>query len=101
MTKSTLQEPRGERARRESFSSAAQIEAADRLAELLIVAFGQCELADRPLTELQKIDLLSVALAAFDGYRAELESRLSFEQALIELHRGGNGNGARPARAAS
>ena len=92
----------GERARREAFSSTAQIEAADRLAEMLIVAFGECELAGRPLTELQKIDLLTTALAAFDGYRAELEGRLSFEQTLIDLHTDGReANGARRSRAAS
>ena len=83
----------------EAFSSTAQIEAADRLAETLIVAFGQCEQAGRPLTELQKTDLLSVALAAFDGYRAELESRLAFERTLVELRRSGDeANGPRSSR---
>jgi hypothetical protein len=85
----------------ESVSSASQIEAADRLAETLVVAFGQCEMAGRPLTELQKIDILSSALAVFDGYRAELESRLSFEQTLLEFRRGANGTGTRRSGAAS
>lgn len=99
MRKSPLHQPTGPTP--ESVSSASQIEAADRLAETLVVAFAQCETAGRPLTELQMIDILSSALAVFDGYRAELESRLSFEQTLVELRPGANGNGVWRSGAAS
>lgn len=106
MTRAGLEPARrmsGERARRETFSSAAQIGAAERLADTLIVVFGQCEEAGRPLTDLQKIDILSSALLAFDGYRAELEGQLSFEQILRELAgNDGEANGERRrSRAAS
>ncbi len=73
--------------RREAFSSTAQIAAAERLAEALVVGFGTCELEGRPLTELQKIDLLMTALAAFDGLQAELESQLRLQRALVEMGR--------------
>jgi hypothetical protein len=85
-----------ERARREAFASTAQVEAAERMADALIVAFAKCELAGRPLSELQKIDILSIALASFDGYRAELADQLCLEQILAGLGRAGNGAAAAP-----
>jgi hypothetical protein len=89
-------------AQRKALSSTAQIAAAERLAETLVVAFGQCDEAGRPLTDLQKIDILSTAFAAFDGYRAELERQLRFEQVLVELGRGCSETaGARQWRTAS
>ena len=72
-------------ARDGAFSSTATTAAATRLAEILIAGFGRCELEGRPLSELERVDLLATALSAFDGHGAELERRLRTEQALLEL----------------
>jgi hypothetical protein len=68
----------------EAFSSSAQIEAADRLAETLIVAFGQC--GSKPAGRYRAPeDGPTVGRAR--GIRrlgVELESRLSFETGLDE-----------------
>lgn len=62
--------------RREAVASLAQVAAAERLADVLITAFAQCDEAGRALTDLQKIDLLVSAFAGFDGFGGDLESLL-------------------------
>jgi hypothetical protein len=52
-----------------TLKSIAEVAAAGRVAETLVVGFERCELEGRPLTELQKTDLLATALAVFDGHR--------------------------------
>ena len=87
MTAHTQQLHRSSEIRPEAFSSTAQLAAASRLAQVLIVGFETAELADRPLTELQKIDLLATALAAFDGHQADLDAQLELEEALLDAGR--------------
>lgn len=82
----------GSRTRRDaahpdSSVSSAQVGAANRPAEILVVGFENAELHDRPLTELQKIDILSAALAIFDGHRQEIETQLELEEALLDAGR--------------
>lgn len=77
----------GGRRRADACGDHAEIAAAGRLAEILIVGFGKCELAGRPLSELQQIDLLATALTVFDGYRDEVEGHVRIEETLRELAR--------------
>lgn len=88
--------PRGAGVRDGAFASTAATAAATRLAEILVSGFGRCDLEGRPLSELQRVDLIATALSAFDGHGAELERRLGVEGELIAL-----GAEARSRRAAS
>lgn len=71
--------------REESLASVAEAGAASRLAEILLIGFERCDLEGRPLSELQKLDLLASALTVFDGQRAQLERQFRIHTVLSEL----------------
>jgi hypothetical protein len=69
----------------EALASIAESAAASRVAEFLIAGFERCELEGRPLSELQKVDLLATALTAFDGYREGVGLHVGLHRTLTEL----------------
>lgn len=71
--------------REESLASVAEAAAASRLAEILLVGFERCDLEGRPLSELQKLDLLASALTVFDGQRVQLERQFRIHTVLSQL----------------
>jgi hypothetical protein len=71
----------------EGFAATAQVAAAQRAARALTVGFGLCEEAGFPLSERQRISMLTAALLAFDGFQAETAGLLHVEQLLAGLGR--------------
>ena len=71
----------------DGFAAAAQVAGAQRVARALTVGFGLCEEAGFPLSERQRISMLTAALLAFDGFQAETEGLLHIEQLLAGLAR--------------
>ncbi len=71
--------------REESLASVALAAVASRLAEVLLIGFERCDLEGRPLSELQKLDLLASALVVFDGQQAQLERQFRAHTVLSEL----------------
>jgi hypothetical protein len=74
-------------------SGTMQTVAAQRIASLLVLGFGLCEEAHVPLSERQRIALLTAALLEFDGVRAEIEGLLQIERLLSEFRIDGPPNG--------
>jgi hypothetical protein len=62
-----------------------QVVAADRIARQLIVGFGFCDECGVPLSERQRIALLTAALLEFDGVQDELEGLLRVERLLQDF----------------
>jgi hypothetical protein len=67
--------------------SMAHVAAAKRFARMLIAAFDVCEQEALPLSPIQKIALIQVALLEFDGLEAELGSLGRAIEILQELGR--------------
>jgi hypothetical protein len=67
--------------------------AAERMARLVVGAIELCEECAVPLSERQKIALLTVALLESDGVREEVAGLERVERLLAELG-GTNGHGA-------
>jgi hypothetical protein len=74
----------------ESTRVIAHMAAADRIARVLVTAFQACGEWSRPLSELQKVDLLRTAILEFDGFEAELGAMLDVERRLVGLSSNGS-----------
>jgi hypothetical protein len=74
----------------ESTKVIAHMAAADRVARVLVTAFQTCGESSRPLSELQKVDLLRTAILEFDGFEAELGAMLDVERRLVGLSSNGS-----------
>lgn len=55
------------------------------VARALMVGFDKCLMEERPVTQLQQIDLLTSALACCDGLAGELERTLAFD-GILRFH---------------
>jgi hypothetical protein len=66
-------------------SETLQAVAAQRIAGLLILGFGLCEEGRVPLSDRQKIAMLTSALLEFDGIQAEVHGLLQIERLLAEF----------------
>jgi hypothetical protein len=72
-------------------SETIQVLVAERVARLVVAGFGLCEECGVPLTERQKVALLTAALLELDGMRDEFAGLRRVERLLAELG-GANGN---------
>jgi hypothetical protein len=71
----------------ESFASTTQVAAAERLGRSLTVGFGLCDDAGFPLSERQKIAILTAALLGFDGFQVETQGLLTVDRLIADLGR--------------
>jgi hypothetical protein len=71
----------------EGYVSTTQAAGAERLARSLTVGFGLCDEAGFPLSERQKIAMLTAALLGFDGFQSQAEDLLQIERLLLDLGR--------------
>ncbi len=67
---------------RDAAASIGLVLAAQRLAEALTCGFAAAAGEGRPLTELQRNDITTAALLAFDGLSAELEAHAELDRRL-------------------
>jgi hypothetical protein len=70
----------------------AQVAAAHRFAQALIVGFEVCEQGAMPLSQVQKIAFIEAALLQFDGLEAELNLLATVGEVLHRLGESGGGN---------
>jgi hypothetical protein len=70
------------------FVSMTQVTGAERLSRALTAGFAMCEEAGFPVSERQRVSMLTAALLAFDGFQAETERLLQVEQLLSDLRFG-------------
>ncbi len=68
-----------------SFTDTVPVLAATRIARLLVAAFDLSEELEVPLSDCQKIALLTSALVEFDGVQAEIDGLQRIERVLAEL----------------
>ena len=69
----------------ESLASTTQVAAAERVARSLDTGFGLCDEAGCPLSERQRISLLTAALLGFDGFEVETRGQLGVERLIASL----------------
>jgi hypothetical protein len=62
-----------------------QVISARRIARQTILGFSLCEGSGSPLSERQKISVLTAMLLEFDGFQAEVESVLEIDRLLAQL----------------
>jgi hypothetical protein len=77
-----------ERRTTEGVEATLQVVAAQRVAQATVTGFGFCDECGHPLTERQKVALLTAALLELDGMRDEVEGVVHVERLIAEL-RGG------------
>jgi len=68
-----------------SISLAAQVTAAQRLASTMVCSFELCRDEGEPLSDRQKVAILTAAFLEFDGIEHELDSTLALEQLFALL----------------
>ena len=74
-----------ERRSGENVESTLQVVAAQRFAQIAVTGFALCEESSVPLSERQKIALLTAALLEFDGLREELTGVLHVERLIEDI----------------
>ena len=62
-----------------------QVVAAERVAQAAVSGFSLCEGCGQPLTERQKVALLTAAMLELDGLHEELGGVLQVERLIAEL----------------
>jgi hypothetical protein len=72
----------------DGFVSSTQVAAAKRVAKALTAGFAMCEEAGFPLSERQRVSMLTAAFLAFDGFHAETERLLHVDQLISDLRFG-------------
>ena len=72
-------------ARPSSFSESVHVVTADRIARFVVAGVGLCEQSGVPLSERQRVALLTAALLEFDGVQAEVDGLREVEHMLQEL----------------
>jgi hypothetical protein len=73
------------RNRPSSFASTLEVRVAERVAGILMTGFDCCDEDGVPLTERQKVALVTAALLGFDGVQVELQGMRGVERLLAEL----------------
>jgi hypothetical protein len=73
----------------EHAAASAQVAAAVRLARIIVAAGTVCADSGAPLSDRQKVSLLTAALLEFDGNKAEVHGVLGLEELLARF----DGNG--------
>jgi hypothetical protein len=67
---------------------AAQVAAADRVARVLVGGFDLCADGGRPLSALQRVELIKAALLEFDRLDADVGANLEVERRLRDVRNG-------------
>jgi hypothetical protein len=76
---------RPERRVTEGVESTLQVVVAQRIAQATVTGFCFCEECGHPLTERQKIALMTAALLELDGMRDEVEGVVRVERLIADL----------------
>ena len=74
-----------ERRANESVESTLQVVAAQRVAQATVTGFALCEECGLPLSERQKVAVLTAALLELDGLHEELTGVLHVERLIADL----------------
>lgn len=74
-----------ERRTTEGVEATLQIVAAQRVAQATVTGFGFCEECGHPLTDRQKVALLTAAMLELDGMRDEVDGVVHVERLIAEL----------------
>ncbi len=69
----------------EGIESTIQVVAAQRVAQATLTGFGLCEECGHPLTERQKVAILTAAMLELDGLHEELTGVVHVERLIAEL----------------
>jgi hypothetical protein len=69
----------------ESLESTLQVVAAQRVAQATVTGFALCEECGLPLSERQKVAVLTAALLELDGLHEELTGVLHVERLIADL----------------
>ena len=62
-----------------------QVVTAQRMAQATVTGFGFCEECGHPLTERQKVALLTAAMLEVDGLHEEVQGVVYVERLIAEL----------------
>ena len=76
---------RPERRVTEGVESTLHVVSAQRMAQATVTGFGFCEECGHPLTERQKVALLTAAMLELDGLYDEVEGVVHVERLIAEL----------------
>jgi hypothetical protein len=76
---------RPERRVTEGVESTLQVVTAQRMAQATVNGFGFCEECGHPLTERQKVALLTAAMLEVDGLHEEVQGVVHVERLIAEL----------------
>lgn len=76
---------RPERPATEGVEATLQIVAAQRVAQATVTGFGFCEECGHPLTDRQKVALLTACMLELDGLRDEVAGVAHVERLISEL----------------
>ena len=74
-----------ERRASESVESTLQVVAAQRIAQATVTGFALCDECGLPLSERQKVAVLTAALLELDGLHEELRGVLHVERLIADL----------------
>jgi hypothetical protein len=74
-----------ERRTTEGVEATLQVVAAQRVAQATVTGFGFCDECGHPLTDRQKVALLTAAMLELDGMRDEVEGVVHVERLIAEL----------------
>ena len=74
-----------ERRTTEGVEATLHVVAAQRMAQATVTGFGFCEEGGHPLTERQKVALLTAAMLELDGLHEEVECVVRVERLVSEL----------------
>ena len=74
-----------ERRATEGMEATLHVVAAQRVAQATVTGFGFCEECGHPLTERQKVALLTAAVLELDGLHDEVEGVVHVERLISEL----------------
>jgi hypothetical protein len=69
----------------EGVESTLQVVTAQRMAQATVTGFGFCEECGHPLTQRQKVALLTAAMLELDGLYDEVEGVVHVERLIAEL----------------
>ncbi len=76
---------RPERTVTEGVESTLQVVTTQRMAQATVTGFGFCEECGHPLTERQKVALLTAAMLELDGLHEEVQGVVHVERLIAEL----------------
>jgi hypothetical protein len=74
-----------ERRTTDGIEATIHVVAAQRVAQAAVTGFGFCEEGGHPLTERQKVALLTAAMLELDGLHEEVEGVVRVERLVSEL----------------